>query len=112
MGWNQTAFANGSITYGPTKPAPICGLSNVKQIAAGRSQTCARLGDGTVKCWGLSPLGDGSITGSAVPRAVPGITGAVDVSVGLESTCVTLADGSARCWGSDFATYPICVVGL
>ena len=42
--------------------APVPGLSDVKQLAAGGAHTCARLVDGTVACWGADTsgqLGDG-----------------------------------------------------
>jgi alpha-tubulin suppressor-like RCC1 family protein len=40
-----------------SSPAPVSGLTNVVQIVLGYDQSCARLGDGTVRCWGGNDAG-------------------------------------------------------
>jgi alpha-tubulin suppressor-like RCC1 family protein len=62
----------------------------VEQLAAGEVFSCARLSDGSVRCWGR---------GDAKPKPVPELTKATSISVGSELACAVLADGSARCWG-------------
>ena len=87
-------------------------LSNITRIAAGGQHTCAVLGDGTVRCWGLNSSGELGIgtTGTSAtpvlsPTAVVGLDGAgtlggvSDVTAGQVHTCALLADEKARCWG-------------
>ncbi|CAE7499100.1 Herc4 [Symbiodinium necroappetens] len=83
-------------------------------VAAGYSHTCARLDDGTVKCWGRNNYGqlglgttddrgDGSSEmGDYLPAVALG-TGrsAVEVTAGSYHTCARLDDGSVKCWGSN-----------
>ena len=65
-------------------PRPVPGLSAVSQISLSNSAgtTCARLADGTVRCWGnnlYGQVGDGSTKNSATP-ADPGLVGVVDIA--------------------------------
>src|SRR5664279_3847444 len=57
----------------------------IKEIAAGSSDTCALLSNGTVKCWGYNSngqIGESSATAwSTTPVMVQGLSGAVGVSV-------------------------------
>ncbi|MBA3465006.1 MAG: hypothetical protein H0T46_34040 [Deltaproteobacteria bacterium] len=55
-------------------PVAVPGLSNIVELAAGGSSTCARRGDGEVLCWGYNVPGDGSMTGSPVPVQVRWLT--------------------------------------
>jgi hypothetical protein len=52
---------------------------------------CARLLDGTVRCWG-GPAG-------AAPSLVPGVGAAVALAAGDSHGCAALADGTVKCWG-------------
>ncbi len=76
------------------------------------SHTCARLDNGTLKCWGENTfgelgLGDTNHRGDAVGEMGDSLP-AVDVGTGLhalqvvggqEHTCALLDDDSVRCWG-------------
>ncbi|MFH1263914.1 MAG: hypothetical protein V1495_10800 [Pseudomonadota bacterium] len=84
----------------------INNLTNVSAITAGYMHTCARLTDGTMKCWGSaadSQLGNGRTSGySTVPVAVSGITTATDaITAHHVHTCARLADNKVKCWGSN-----------
>jgi len=82
------------------------------QISAGLDHTCARLDNGTVKCWGSNDSGKLGL-GDPQPRGnMPGQMGAalptVDlgvgrtalaISAGVNHTCAVLDDGSVKCWG-------------
>ena len=78
-------------------------LTNVAQISSGGRFTCARMNDGTVRCWGYGPfgqMGDGSTnTTNPYPLQVSGITTAIQVASGHNHVCALLADGTVRCWG-------------
>ncbi|WP_437737358.1 RCC1 domain-containing protein [Sorangium sp. So ce1335] len=80
--------------------------SDVVEIGAGASSTCARRADGGVWCHGWSDggqLGDGR-NGTPDDRAfgsgpVVGLDGAIDLSVGGHHACAVRNDGSVLCWG-------------
>lgn len=95
--------------------APIPPSPRPTQISAGYQTTCARMADGTVRCWGLNlhgALGDGSVTNSTRPTVVAGLTDAVSVGVSNPyrssvnqrgHACALIADGSVRCWGGNMS---------
>jgi alpha-tubulin suppressor-like RCC1 family protein len=114
-------LGNGSST-GPTlcngdpcsmTPIQVSGITGATQISIGQNidEVCARLADGTAKCWGYNAdgeLGDGSTTGpdscggtpcSTTPSAVSGLTSAEAVSVGRYGACAALTSGGVVCWG-------------
>src|SRR5690606_31156632 len=82
------------------------------EIAAGDSHTCARLDNGTVKCWGYNAtgrLGLGNVAsrgdgpgemGDSLPAVNLG-TGrtAVELAAGGAHTCARLDDNTVKCWG-------------
>jgi len=90
------------------------GISGVL-LGAGTHHTCARLSDGTLKCWGWNshgqlglgdtqPRGDGpNEMGVNLPAVDlgPGPT-AVELTAGYEHTCARLSDGAVKCWGYNF----------
>jgi len=81
---------------------PVPGLAGVVEIMAGNSHMCARLTDGTLRCWGSNTwgaLGDGTTTERDSPVAVMGLTGAVEIAAGSGHTCARLTDALMRCWG-------------
>jgi alpha-tubulin suppressor-like RCC1 family protein len=87
-------------------PVPVSGLSNVTSLSAGYNHACARVADGTVRCWGDNlhgQLGDPSVgpAQSAVPVAASGVNSAVAVATGAFHTCALLADATVRCWGAN-----------
>jgi len=89
-------------------PVTVSGLTNVVAVAGGDAHTCALLGNGTAKCWGLNSsgqLGTGTTTSSSTPVTVSGLTNAIAIAagggLGNSHTCALLANGTARCWGSN-----------
>ncbi|MET0592298.1 MAG: EGF domain-containing protein [Polyangiaceae bacterium] len=78
------------------------------EITAGENHTCARIDDGTVRCWGRASAGQlgygnrNDIGDNEVPR-VAGIVDvggtAVHIAAGQQHTCAVLDTGSVRCWG-------------
>lgn len=79
------------------------GTARAVQVAVGPRHTCARMGDGSLRCWGQNDygqLGDG--TREARPRPIPAsaVSGAVvDVQAGSDFTCARRANGTVDCWG-------------
>lgn len=88
--------------------------SQVVEISAGAEHTCARRGDGSVKCWGNGldgrlGLGDILWHGSG-PNEMGDALAMVDlgynrkarqVSAGHDHTCAVLEDWSVKCWGAN-----------
>jgi alpha-tubulin suppressor-like RCC1 family protein len=81
-------------------PTPVQGLENAISIAVSEWVSCALIADGGVKCWGLAPLGDGTMNGSAVSVSVVGLGGpARQIAVGSMHACALLEGGLVKCWG-------------
>lgn len=105
---------NGLRIVVPQSPCAAECASEVVEIAAGGEHTCARRGDGSVKCWGnglQGRLGLGDILwhGSG-PNEMGEALPAVDlgsgrmaraVSTGHDHTCALLDDWSVKCWGAN-----------
>jgi hypothetical protein len=84
-------------------------LTGVLEIAAGADQSCARMSDRTVRCWGANDagkLGNGNATDQPTPVPVvmsPGgpPLGAVSrIATGADHTCALAEDG-VYCWGAN-----------
>ncbi len=84
-------------------PGGLCGQNVTLLQMVASLHTCARLGDGSVRCWGYNSrgqLGDGTMTNRPNPTLVPGLTGVIELAAGYH-TCARLGDGSVRCWGNN-----------
>lgn len=104
-GKRYTAYSNGvysEVVY--QYPTALEGLSAVKQIAAGgRSNGCATLADGSVRCWGINDwgqLGNGTWDFSAGPVVVSGVNDAVSIGFGYSFACAQ-TPGAVKCWGDN-----------
>ncbi|MBX3208903.1 MAG: hypothetical protein KF764_27980 [Labilithrix sp.] len=94
-------------TNAVASPAPVEGLEGVTQLSA-RQATCARLDDGTVRCWGSNANGQlGVRTPPAsdtlphpIAMEVPLAEPALRVDANDTTTCAVLASGKIACWGS------------
>jgi alpha-tubulin suppressor-like RCC1 family protein len=88
-------------TTGPLVLEGVSGSITARDVAAGRSHTCAVRANGTVSCWGNNDSGQLGIGGDArlVPVAVPNLTNVVAVAAGEAHSCALLANGTAKCWG-------------
>ena len=87
-------------------PTPVQsgrGTFTARDIAAGRSHTCALRANGTMACWGANDsgqVGDGSVGGnrlSPANLAVP--VNVTAIAAGEAHTCAVLANGTSNCWG-------------
>ena len=97
-------LGNGTVAA-QTTPVLSGSLENVLEIAtAWRGyHTCARLADGTLRCWGYNgygQVGNGALTDVSSPVvAASGLTSVVELSLGAFHTCARRSDGTLRCWG-------------
>ncbi|HYQ02782.1 MAG TPA: hypothetical protein VER96_29125 [Polyangiaceae bacterium] len=91
--------------------ASLCDRSPcVVELAAGTSQACARLDDGTVRCWGANRYGQAGVDNAeAVTRPVAvRLTARADkLRVGAQTSCA-FTSGNLSCWGlnADFGLGP------
>ncbi|WP_434424146.1 RCC1 domain-containing protein [Nannocystis pusilla] len=96
---------------GAALPFVDLGPLGAVEIAAGEAFVCARLEDGTIKCWGSNNygvLGVGDTIargdhpnemGVNLPAFSLGDVPVVHMSAGDAFMCALLADGSVKCWG-------------
>jgi alpha-tubulin suppressor-like RCC1 family protein len=95
-------------------PVDVAPGLRVLEVAAGGYHTCARLEDGSVKCWGLNDFGqlglgdtaqrgdDALEMGSNLPFVDLGFGHtAVQLAAGYNHTCALLDDGTVKCWGDN-----------
>ena len=76
--------------------------SAVADVVLHYERSCARLVNGSVKCWGLVLDGrDDKI--EPAPVAVPGLGDVVQLALGSTHACALLGSGRLRCWGSNEA---------
>jgi alpha-tubulin suppressor-like RCC1 family protein len=107
--WGSSQYGqlgDGSVGDGAMSPKPsaVLEIQGATQIELGNEHSCARLSDGTARCWGHNgffKIGDGTLENRPVPVAVPGAMDAAGVALGGSHTCAWLADATARCWGNN-----------
>ncbi|MFO0603187.1 MAG: hypothetical protein U0324_08435 [Polyangiales bacterium] len=105
-------LGNGTEEPSYDRAVEVPGLMGIEQVVVNDYSVCARLRDGTVRCWGdnnyhLLGVGhDGDETcrfGGACrrrPAAVPGLSDVVHLTSASFVTCAVRRDGSVWCWGS------------
>ena len=114
--WGSNASGQiGDGTFGVDRKAPVpvdtstgLTISNVRQISAGASHTCAVTTTGRAYCWGSNAsgqIGDNTTgTNRLTPTAVDTSTGLTSTTVatlaaGSQHTCAVTVSGQAYCWG-------------
>jgi alpha-tubulin suppressor-like RCC1 family protein len=99
--WGDVASGDVFATF--TEPTIVPGLeSGVAAVSAGAEHLCARMEDGTVRCYGSNSNGEGGTGDNAyneVATEVPGLAGVVELSAGVKHTCAIVESGAAYCWG-------------
>ena len=111
LGYASTLTIGDDEVPGSIGPVDLGTGRTAVAVAAGVSHTCARLDDGTVRCWGYGPsgalgyagtahVGDDEAPGSVGPVDLGAGRTATEVSAGDSATCARLDDGAIRCWGT------------
>ena len=87
-----------TVAPGALNAVSVAGVSHAIERLAMRDRSCARLIDGSVKCWGLQP-GDGSASSYAAVTVLN--TGVATQLAGFGTrTCSLRNDGRTQCWGN------------
>jgi alpha-tubulin suppressor-like RCC1 family protein len=102
-------LGNGSTANKPYASTSVSGVTTsttpsarFTSISAGGAHTCARIANGTARCWGSGAsgrLGNASTASHSTPVTVSGLTAVAQISAGGSHTCALLSNGTARCWG-------------
>ena len=101
-GYGQLGDGTTTNRYSPVAVSGITALLPAVELTAGDNHTCARLSDGTLRCWGYNgngQLGDGTTTNRNAPIPVMGVTDAVQIAVGDRFSCALRQSGAVVCWG-------------
>jgi alpha-tubulin suppressor-like RCC1 family protein len=83
-------------------PVSVAGITNALAVAAGSSDTCALLRDGTVRCWGSNlngAFGKTPLNIVPAPIPIPGLTNATSIVNRGSHYCALLPGGTIECWG-------------
>jgi alpha-tubulin suppressor-like RCC1 family protein len=104
-GNNYTGQLGDDTRTSRSTPAPVFGIDDAIEVAAGDVHACALHRTGAVSCWGrneFGAVGDGSMGPSTVrmrPVASLGVKYAVGLALGRAHSCARLEDGAVACWG-------------
>lgn len=92
-------------------PAIVAGVSDVRQIEVAVANTCARMADGSIRCWGDSDLLYAGQTPSdagdlpwglyPTPMNETAVAPGESITVGSGFACVKASGGSVTCWGAN-----------
>ncbi len=105
----EDAAADARPPFEPADQPVTCAVEPCAvELAAGASHVCARMSDGTARCWGegmMGELGAGEADGGEIPGPGPltvlGLEDVTQISAAGRTTCARLADGKALCWGAN-----------
>lgn len=103
-------WAGGGETYGRQRDGSVLAWGGyapltLAGVAAVAPHGCARMDDGTAKCWGTNKygtVGDGTTASRKEPTLVLGRADVVSIAIGLMHACAAKRDGSVVCWGANF----------
>jgi alpha-tubulin suppressor-like RCC1 family protein len=111
--WGSNAYGQlgDGTTFTRWLPVAVSALNTATQVSAGARHTCARISDGSARCWGSNGsgrLGNGANGGNAltpvtiVAESGPGaLSGVLQVVAGSATTCALIGGGTAKCWGDN-----------
>jgi alpha-tubulin suppressor-like RCC1 family protein len=103
---------SGGASAGTGGEAPMLAPHDAAELAIGAEHTCARFGDGSVKCWGKNNHGQLGLGDTLDRGATPGTMGAalpaidlgtgrraIALAAGDDTTCAVLDTHEVKCWG-------------
>jgi uncharacterized delta-60 repeat protein len=76
---------------------------DVVEVSMGDRHACARLADGSVRCWGANAngrLGDGTTVARLAPVTV-GVASSYTIAAGSGHSCSASRSGALSCWGEN-----------
>jgi hypothetical protein len=83
----------------------VYNVSTATQLSVGLRHSCARMADGTVRCWGQNGSGqvgdDSGLSAVDTGALVLEVEGATAVAAGGGHTCALLEGGTVKCWGAN-----------
>jgi hypothetical protein len=82
----------------------VADVADAEELALGGYFGCARVHDGTLRCWGNNAegqLGRRTPVSSATALPVVALSGVVRVAAAGATACAIEHDGSVWCWGDD-----------
>lgn len=107
------ANASGQLGDGSQNPSTVpkavvqlAGFSYVTDVDRQNLHTCARMSDGSARCWGRNESGQSGEPASATPSeivVVAGLPDVVAVRTGGAHSCAVAASGQLWCWGANGA---------
>jgi alpha-tubulin suppressor-like RCC1 family protein len=104
-GWNERGQLGDGTTTSRYEPRLVAGLTDVVQLSAHHSVSCALRSTGAVMCWGAL-FRDNFYEHAAkitAPYQVKPFAGPVaEVVAGGSRSCVRLKDGRVQCWGAKY----------
>ncbi|MEM7128363.1 MAG: clostripain-related cysteine peptidase [Chloroflexota bacterium] len=115
FGWSEKFYSNGE--FNAAVPKKMFEINNAKKITAGYHNTCARLHDGRILCWGggwasnepavqmYGELGQNGFFPSATPIEITGLPEdsiITSISAGDRHICAQGHTGDVFCWGDNY----------
>ena len=113
LGYGNAGTIGDDETPGAAGPVDLGAGRTATSISAGHFHTCARLDDGTVRCWGygangrLGHQGQDNVGDTETPADIDPVDlgagrTALAVTAGGFHSCALLNGGDVRCWGYGF----------
>jgi alpha-tubulin suppressor-like RCC1 family protein len=103
-GIDRGALGTGTTSPGSqSAPVPVTGGLAFVQLTAGTDQSCGRVSDGTVYCWGSGPTtGTGALTAGVVsaPTLVADTLKFAHLAASKLATCGVTVARAVYCWGT------------
>jgi alpha-tubulin suppressor-like RCC1 family protein len=99
---SRCAVAAGGVRcWRDEQPEPVANLKGARAVVVGGRHACARMTNGTVRCWGNNEQGQLGLEGGGDHGAVPtgGLDHVVELAASDTTTCARLENGRVWCWG-------------
>ena len=104
----SSSWSNTPVSVSQAAGFPSTPLANATAVATGANHSCARISNGTVRCWGWNSqgfLGTGNTTSlSTATTPMTGVSDATAVAADTDGagTCVLIGSGKVKCAGNNY----------